>query len=479
MHRFTLAALAGLAFSAQAQVVINEVWENPPGSGSVFDVALEYIELYGEPGTDLTGWAIALIKGGTDPDGNNIPNILPEIDEAFQLDGLTIGPSGFLVIYNNTGGFSDIPGLLPPGTPGVGYTQRHIPTTDTAGNLANDDSSTYLLVRRRPFHSIVNGVSVYAPGYAFRKDVNPDVNFDGKLDFGIETPVGASPSALRVDPLQIIDEVAWSNGGGKEYVRSSQQEISETPGFNPDAVSRVEYYNENPLRGLRINSQGDVVPTRMADEEWIYGDNGPGDGSFFYDPTRSGAPTDPNGDGFQDIDITGFMMTPGTFNDTGPVTQFRFVRGDFNFDKVVDAADGALIAAKVGEHLDITTGCVDEQGNPVMVGGVQAQCSVYEGRAANTLLAMMNMDKTDGPGGANAPTVTQADLDAWNAEFGAAGCSIADLAEPFGILDLADINAFVSGFVTNSPIADLAEPFGILDLADINAFISGFVGGCP
>jgi len=55
----------------------------------------------------------------------------------------------------------------------------------------------------------------------------------------------------------------------------------------------------------------------------------------------------------------------------------------------------------------------------------------------------------------------------------------ADLAEPFGVLDLADINAFAAGFVAGDPAGDLAEPFGVLDLADINAFISSFVSGCP
>lgn len=55
----------------------------------------------------------------------------------------------------------------------------------------------------------------------------------------------------------------------------------------------------------------------------------------------------------------------------------------------------------------------------------------------------------------------------------------ADVAPPFGILDLADINAFAGGFLTGDPIADLTEPFGVLDLSDINAFISGFLAGCP
>ena len=41
-----LFALAGVACAASGQVVISEVWENPPGDGDVFDPSLEYIELY-------------------------------------------------------------------------------------------------------------------------------------------------------------------------------------------------------------------------------------------------------------------------------------------------------------------------------------------------------------------------------------------------------------------------------------------------
>lgn len=59
------------------------------------------------------------------------------------------------------------------------------------------------------------------------------------------------------------------------------------------------------------------------------------------------------------------------------------------------------------------------------------------------------------------------------------GCNNADLAEPFGILDLGDISAFVGGFTTMDPIADLAAPFGIFDLADISLFVGDFTSGCP
>lgn len=55
----------------------------------------------------------------------------------------------------------------------------------------------------------------------------------------------------------------------------------------------------------------------------------------------------------------------------------------------------------------------------------------------------------------------------------------ADIAEPFGVLDLADIQAFISAFTTQQAAADIAEPFGVWDLADVQAFIASFVAGCP
>lgn len=60
-----IVAACGLSVStgASAQVVINEIFENPPGSGSI-DNVWEFIELYGKPGMDLTGYAIAVLKGG-------------------------------------------------------------------------------------------------------------------------------------------------------------------------------------------------------------------------------------------------------------------------------------------------------------------------------------------------------------------------------------------------------------------------------
>lgn len=58
-------------------------------------------------------------------------------------------------------------------------------------------------------------------------------------------------------------------------------------------------------------------------------------------------------------------------------------------------------------------------------------------------------------------------------------CNPADLAEPGGLLDLADITAFATAFFAGDEAADIAAPYGLLDLSDINAFVGFFLGGCP
>ncbi|MEM7627823.1 MAG: GC-type dockerin domain-anchored protein [Planctomycetota bacterium] len=488
---------AGLAASAQSQVVINEVFENPPGQAAVNDAVLEYIEFYGQPGMSLDGYAIGLVKGGIDGNGDNIPDGFAEIDEAFTLDGFSLDSNGLFVLYNGTPSQSLVPIFLPPGAASGSFFDTHIPSPepDGNGNLANDGSSTYLLVRARPNYSFALGVSTYSSGYAFAKDNNPDVDFDGKLDFGFETPVpnvlGTSPgSPVQSDPLQIIDEIAWSNGGGKEYVRSSEQEISDTPGFNPDAVSRLSYFGENPMLGFRLNGDNETVPTRTADEEFIYGEVVSAGAFFEYDPAEVGAPTDPEGDGFADLSITSgssnFPMTPGAFNDfsAGGLTQFRFVAGDLDFDGDADCDDLALLdSALLNADLDATEDFIDDDtGLPVpdpMNPGQNLRSFVFQGRLANAFLAASNLDQTDGVGGTNAQTVTTTDRDALAALVGPCDepCP-ADLAAPAGVLDFFDVLAYLGQFDAQDPAADLAAPFGTFDFFDVLEYLGLFDAGC-
>ena len=57
-------------------------------------------------------------------------------------------------------------------------------------------------------------------------------------------------------------------------------------------------------------------------------------------------------------------------------------------------------------------------------------------------------------------------------------CLPADLAEPFGLLDGADVNAFITAFGGGDAAADLNDD-GVVDGADVNSFITQFGAGCP
>lgn len=58
-------------------------------------------------------------------------------------------------------------------------------------------------------------------------------------------------------------------------------------------------------------------------------------------------------------------------------------------------------------------------------------------------------------------------------------CDDADLSEPFGVLDLADVQAFIAAFTSGDLAADLAPPTGVLDLADVQGFLVSFTFDCP
>lgn len=61
---------------------------------------------------------------------------------------------------------------------------------------------------------------------------------------------------------------------------------------------------------------------------------------------------------------------------------------------------------------------------------------------------------------------------------GDAGCNPADIAEPFGVLDLADVQTFITAFATQDQLADL-DSNGVFDLDDLQDFVLSFTAGCP
>jgi hypothetical protein len=66
-------------------------------------------------------------------------------------------------------------------------------------------------------------------------------------------------------------------------------------------------------------------------------------------------------------------------------------------------------------------------------------------------------------------------------EFGPGdpGCSLADIAEPFGVLNFFDVSAYIALYNAQDPAADLADPQGVWNFFDISAFIAAYNAGCP
>ncbi|MFI4870349.1 MAG: hypothetical protein ACIARQ_00925, partial [Phycisphaerales bacterium JB061] len=143
--------------AASAQVFLNEILENPPGA-SFAENQWEYIELYGRAGMSLDGYVLLVLKGGVDDDRNGIPEIMPQVDEVFLLDGLRLSGDGLLLLVNsdpNTGrsvlsaiasGETDYAGREGlDAKASATFQQIGVDRTRTAPRLDHDGSSTYML----------------------------------------------------------------------------------------------------------------------------------------------------------------------------------------------------------------------------------------------------------------------------------------------------------------------------------------------
>ncbi|MAY75267.1 MAG: hypothetical protein CMJ31_11220 [Phycisphaerae bacterium] len=59
-----------------------------------------------------------------------------------------------------------------------------------------------------------------------------------------------------------------------------------------------------------------------------------------------------------------------------------------------------------------------------------------------------------------------------------AACGAADLAPPFGVLDVSDVVKFLQAFGAENGLAHYADPIGTYDIADVVAFLASFGDGC-
>ncbi len=388
-------AIASLSPIASAQVFINEVFINPPGS---LDTNAEFVELQGTPGMKLDGFAIALVSGNFAKyyPLNSIPPLplQPEIDEYFALDGLALGGNGLLVIAIT--GASSYP-TLTPDTTFEDWNNLWNGLGGGAGKLQNDGSTTVLLIRGRPGQTPADPSDVLGMIWkkgafcdselitpVFDNDTSTFVDQfgDGHLDHGqpdgmLGTTVNMIGDGLGLeDQLEIVDEVSFEQDRGWEYDFDSRRvdinspvpglkqrtvhALSDPQGIQPDCISRVDYRTKGngwtPAPGATGQMANGKNWQDTATEQWVRGES-VGSSPFFYDVTTN---PDPNSiqpyltnvplwlaDG-QGVDFSfttnSYQIAAGRVN----ALAIPFIPGDVNRDGVCDAQDITKIRAVFG-----------------------------------------------------------------------------------------------------------------------------------
>lgn len=59
------------------------------------------------------------------------------------------------------------------------------------------------------------------------------------------------------------------------------------------------------------------------------------------------------------------------------------------------------------------------------------------------------------------------------------GACLPDFAEPFGVLNVFDLFAYLEAYGAEDPRADLAAPFGAWNVFDLFAYLEAYGAGCP
>lgn len=408
LPRLALAAAASVLLSgaASAQVFINEIFVNPPGGGD----DREYIEILGTPGRSLDGYAIAVVNGtlakyyplGSIPP---LPAVVPEVDEFFSLDGLSLGPNGMLVIGRSTSAFYST--LLPDSAFQIWTTLWDGPL-DTPGNIQNDGSNTVLLLRNR--RGATQADPADPAGNIWVKDSNIDVDFftgvvdpqdlivkdqygDGSLDQGGVSGLGVNQLDTRgsttladaSDDLEVVDEIAWEHERGWEYALDDRhvdvggttlpakerrvRSLDDPAGINPDILTRVDYRTQGagwtPGAGTTGEQGNGNNWQDTATEQWIRGESatgltGAGTSPFYYysvvpnldpeapQPFETHVPSwlaDGSGVDFDFVTSNTYQILAGRLNPLATA----FIPGDVDRDGDADAADITKLAAVFGD----------------------------------------------------------------------------------------------------------------------------------
>lgn len=270
---------------------------------------------------------------------------------------------------------------------------------------------------------------------------------DGDGVWEITVPVSASATSL--DTVFNDGNNNWDNNNGSDW-HFAVDGTDPGAGFEMDGALDTE--------AELIASNGGVDLWAALDGDTLY---------LATDPAGSG------NDRFIVLASAPGAMDPAMWGKSGSVAAWDAFVGneaDNGWFGWFDA--GGATQAESGVVLEATIDLAGELGS--LPDSVFAAVLSYESPDGGALVPSIQVpESTDGNGDAEPGEFAEILL------CGLVGvCCPADLNGD-GLLDLVDINLFVLGFITQDPAADLAEPFGVFDLADITAFIAAFVAGCP
>ena len=395
---YTLIVSAG----AGAVVFINEALMNP--SGNNLDMNHEFIELLGTPGMKLDGYAIAVLNG-TQTELYPLHSIPPipdpncEIDEFFSLDGLTLGRNGLLLLGVHDNGSFYFPSYVSDSN-FVNWKTLWNGGLDDPNTINNDGSTTFVLIRNRPGRTQADpsnplglrwGKAILHDAQLKKPVLGMDQWGDGDLDEGEENGMGGytldmcgtSTPADASDDLEIVDEVSFEDGQGWEYDTDDRHvdanstvvglphrhvhALDDPAGFNPDALSRVDYRTKGQGWTPRGN-YGEMANGNnwqdTATEQWIRGESvrrtSPSPYIFFY---SNAANSDPNAVQPYDTHVPLWLddeIAPDFDYSTAQTCEINggkintlalsFIPGDGDRDGVCDANDIAKIKAAFGDY---------------------------------------------------------------------------------------------------------------------------------
>lgn len=136
---------------------------------------------------------------------------------------------------------------------------------------------------------------------------------------------------------------------------------------------------------------------------------------------------------------------------------------------MVDINGDGTITATLELDLDGTPQSIDVSALPP-IENVPFGLPTFGTATANVLLTL-NISALDVTAGGSVTLVATG--------VSAGGCNIADLAQPFGTLNIDDVLAFLNAFAAQDPAADVAAPTGAWNIDDVLVFLNAFADGCP